>query len=117
MPKTAPPRLQYRWHYAYRNTGFVATGSWFVSDGRARFQITPQEAQLLLAVMLGPKPPDKRDLTEILWPDADDQPDAAWTVIRVYVHKLNQILRQFGWELNAVYPRKGRGWTLQELLK
>ena len=81
----------------------------FIASGHGRTHLSPQEAQLLYAVMA--RPLVTWDLaSEVMWPDPDDMPDFWLDTLRSVACRLNRRLRGHGWRVRREW---GIGWRLE----
>ena len=72
---------------------------WGVIGDKARIELQPQEAGVLLAVMFI-RSARREELIDALWGDDENGgPLCANNTLNVHVYKLNKKLRPFGWRI------------------
>ena len=73
-----------------------------------KYNLSPQQSTIVLAVMCRPRVSHDQ-LSEIVWPDADEMPDAWQEHLNVLITGARRKLKPHGWYIHFL---KGRGFAL-----
>ena len=105
------PRLIHR-RYRVRGSHNTCRSGWAVVGKGMEINLCPNEAGVLLAAMFAPGIVRVGEIIDALWgDDPEGGPDSAEKAVHVYVCRLNQVLRGFGWEIRG--RQTGGGYRLE----
>ena len=101
IPVTSPRMV-------YQPCGYGSRYRWFVVDVAKRAQLTPQQADILLAAVFSRCPVTNDSLIDLLWgDDPDGGPLGVESAIKAQISHINRKLKPFGWRLKSQGHGKG----------